>query len=790
MNGSIKITRFKRIFALMLLFLLGVLIYSLTLSAQARAAEEKTYTIGPSDAPYNNSFIKNANYNSKTKHYYLLRSYLEQLERDGGGSLILKKGEYVVTNALYIPSNVKIVLRNGVKLVKGNDTGTKGLNPSSSLFQLIAPSKASKSAVATKYKGESNIIIKGEGSATIDLNHVKDSVGLVLGHNSNITIEGITFQNMYGGSMIKMGASKDVTIVNNTFKKHKASEYKNRPAINIEVPDPKTKSFSYTWSKSDKYVNSNIRIEGSKFSDLEVAIGSLKYTEGKYNKNIKIINNDISDMTYQAIRVINWEDLIIEKNSFSNISGKDLRAIMVYGAKNPTIKENFFTKVDKAIQLSPWKNNGDGSEYKITYNSISEKNKEDMQNNRAIDIGEYFIRYNKTYNEFAKDTEKWGLYDASVKDFVINPKTEPFLNMFKSYDTYTSKTKQYYVIRSYLEHLENIGGGTLTLEKGTYNITNSLYVPSNVTITLKDGVIIKKADDTGVKDFPFATPLFILAAPSKSKIENAYGGYEGEKNIKIIGEGNATIDLNYVLDALGIVLGHNQNVLISGINFKNMRSGHFIELDASKNVVIENNSFKNHKASSIGIKEAINVDTPDATTGGFNHIWSNHDCTPNKDIYIRNNIFDNLERAIGTHKYSGGKYHDNVNIIDNVISNTTSDAIRIINWSKPIIKGNKISKVGNGNDDKRAVYVSGVIRPVVTENIFEDVDKPIQISPWKNNGEGSQYDITYNDVTYEDFKLMQDNTLIRVKENFIRYNKTYNVFDKDTERYYIYSSHN
>jgi hypothetical protein len=754
---------------------------------RAEAASKKSYTIKPSDSPYKNNYKKNASYNDKTKHYYLLRSYLEQLEKDGGGTLTLKKGKYVITNTLYVPSDVKIVLKDGVKLVKGNSTDSKKLTPSSSIFHFISPSKLVKSSIATKYKGESNISISGEGTAIIDLNYVKEAVGIVIGHNSNITIKGITFQNMYGGNMIKIGASEDVTIKDNTFKNHKTSEYKNRPAINIEVPDSKTKTFSYTWSKNDKTINRNLTIENNTFKDLESAIATLKYTEDKYNKNITIRENVISDIKYQAIRIINWESFSIENNEFSDIRGKDevLRAIMLYGAKNPTIKENLFTRVDRPVQISPWKNNGYGSEYKVTYNVISEKNKEDMQNNSAVDAGEYFIRFNKTYNEFSKDTERLGMYDASVKDFIINPKSEPLMNMFLSYNTYTSKTKQYYVIRSYLEHLEKIGGGSLTLEKGTYNITNSLYVPSNVTITLKDGAIIKKADDTGLKDFPFATPMFILTSPSKSRIEGAYGGYDGDKNIKIIGQGTAIIDLNYVLDALGIVLGHNRDVTISGITFQNMYSGHFIELDASQNVIIEDNIFKNHKASSIGIKEAINIDTPDATTGGFNHIWTKHDCTPNEDIYIRNNTFDNLERAIGTHKYSGGKYHENVNIIDNNISNTSSDAIRIINWSKPVIKGNKISMVNGGGNADRAIYVSGVIRPVITKNIFEDVAKPIQISPWKNSGGGSQYDITYNDVTYEDIKLMQDNTLIRVQENYIRYNKSYGVYDRDTERYYI-----
>lgn len=783
-----KSRKYRFGYILMLSLVLAAFIFTFMTINRAEAASKKNYTIKPSSSTYTKNYMKNASYNDKTKHYYLLRSYLEQLEKDGGGTLILKKGKYVITNTLYVPSDVKIVLQDGVKLVKGNNTGSNKLTPSSSMFQFIAPSKAQKGSIAEKYNGESNISLIGEGTAIIDLNFIKEAVGIVLGHNRNITIQNITFQNMYSGNMIKIGASQDVTIKDNIFKNHKTSEYKNRPAINIEVPDSKTKTFSYTWSKSDKYVSSNLTIENNIFINLESAIATLKYTEGKYNKDISIIDNEISDIKYQAIRVINWEDFNIENNKFSDIIGgaEVLRTIMLYGAKNPTIKENFFTRVDRAVQISPWKNNGYGSEYKVTYNTISEQNKEDMQNNNAVEAGEYFIRYNKTYNEFAKDTEKLGLYDASVMDYVINPKSEPFLNMFISYETYTSKTKQYYVIRSYLEHLEKIGGGTLTLEEGTYNITNSLYVPSNVTITLKDGAIIKKADDTGVEDFPFATPIFILASHTKSRIEDVYGGYDGDCNIKIIGEGTAIIDLNYVLDGLGIVLGHNRDVIISGIIFQNMYSGHFIELDASLNVTIENNVFKNHKASSIGIKEAINVDTPDASTGGFNHIWSNHDCTPNKNIYIRNNTFDNIERAIGTHKYSGGKYHENVNIIDNIITNTTSDAIRIINWSKPIIKGNKISMVNGGGNADRAIYVSGVIRPVITKNIFEDVAKPIQISPWKNNGGGSQYDITYNDVSYEDIILMQDNTLIRVQENYIRYNKEYKEYESDTtEKYYI-----
>lgn len=141
--------------------------FTFTTINRAEAASKKTYTIKTSSSPYKKKYIKDTTYNDKTKHYYLLRSYLEQLEKDGGGTLILKKGKYIITNTLYVPSNVDIVFKNGVKIVKGKDTGSKKLNPSSSIFQFIAPSKAQKSSIATKYKGESNISITGEGTTLL-----------------------------------------------------------------------------------------------------------------------------------------------------------------------------------------------------------------------------------------------------------------------------------------------------------------------------------------------------------------------------------------------------------------------------------------------------------------------------------------------------------------------------------------------------------------------------------------------------------------------------------------------
>ena len=377
--------------------------------------------------------------------------------------------------------------------------------------------------------------------------------------------------------------------------------------------------------------------------------------------------------------------------------------------------------------------------------------------------------------------------ELKVKTYTVKVTTTPINTTYMKYSVYNKYTNQYYMLRSYLEQLEMDGGGTLILTAGTYKICNTLYVPSHVTIYFEDGVIIKKTGTTGTSLLQSSASIFQLVAPSKSRTKSAYGGYNGETDIQLIGKGTAIIDLNFLNDVLGLIIGHNTDVTISGITFKNMQGGHFIELDASQNVTIENNIFIHHKSSASGIKEAINLDTPDKSTGGLHAIWTNYDCTPNKDILIQNNYFDDLERAIGTHKYSGGKYHENVQILNNKVSNTTSDAIRILNWLNPVIKDNEIKMVAESNSNKRAILASGLINPTITNNTFMEAPRPIQIMPWKNTDGGSQYAITYNDISVANMSLMLKNKLVHVGEKFIRVNKRYNIYSSYTDKYYFYS---
>lgn len=369
--------------------------------------------------------------------------------------------------------------------------------------------------------------------------------------------------------------------------------------------------------------------------------------------------------------------------------------------------------------------------------------------------------------------------------YTITPESAPLKESGydKSY-AYNKNTKNYFTIRSYMEKFERDGKGTLVLKKGTYTMTHTIFVPSNVTIIFEDGVKIEKMGNSGVASMPASITIFQLIKPSNVDRKGVYSKHDGEKNIHFVGKGNVTINLKNLKYGIAIVMGHNQNVTVDNITFMNMNTGHFIEMDASKNVAVTNCTFKNAKKGSDYVKEAINIDTPDKETGGFNNVWTSYDKTPNEDVLIENCKFTNLGRAVGTHKYSAnGKkqvYHTNITLRGNIISNMKWDSpIRIMNWKDSTVENNKIKNViQDGKTNSRGILVSGAYNVSIKNNTISKTDRPIQCIAWKNIGTASQYPITYNHFTKQnltDFSTNIGSDLFS-GEYFVRINEEYNVY--------------
>ncbi|WP_102691015.1 NosD domain-containing protein [Rummeliibacillus pycnus] len=732
------------------------------------SAKQDTYTISTSTTPINKKMKKYTTYSAETKNYYTIRSYLEKLESDGGGTLILKRGTYRITNTLFVPSNVTIQLNDGVILEKSMDTGND-LKPSKSLFQLVAPSIAKNGDMMDEYNGSKNVTITSNGKATIDLKENENVNGIITGHNKNLTIKNIQFTNANEGYFIQLVANQNAKIQNNSFTNETSF---TKPAISIETADFSYGTYKVNWSMYDETPNSQVLIEKNTFDQVYQAISSNNFTVDTYQLKVRILNNKIKNTESNAITMKNWKLPTVEKNIIQSVNNG--YGIYVKGTYKPVIQNNQFLNMDIPVLLAAQT----GSNEQSNVNTITYGTKKALASNEGKDLQEFYMHIENNAAEPVEKIEITDMNDLGKDEYKVTPETVTLNKEYLLRPSYTPQTKQYYALRSYMEQLEKQGGGKIIFTKGVYTISNVLYVPSNVTLEFEDGTEIVKGDETGTPTMNPSSSIFQLIRPSLSKKERAVSGHNGEKNISFIGKGKVVFNLNFKLSSFAIIMGHNKNVHISNIQFRNMNAGHFIEMDASEDVTIANSQFIDSKPSDRFIKEAINIDTPDKTTLGWSSKWSNFDCTANNRINIINNKFVNLDRAIGTHKYSGGHLHTNVVIRGNLIDTTRNDAIRIMNWKTPIIEKNDIRNVAVNDSKKRGILSSGAINPKIRNNTFTNVGRAIQFIAWKNNGPGEQYEEIKDVLTDEEKELLKTNQLFNTTENFIRISSVYAVYTK------------
>lgn len=748
-----------------------------------------TYTVKTSTAPCNKSYKKLATYNAKTKQYYMLKSYLEKLETEGGGTLTLKKGTYKIPCTLYVPSNVTINLKKGVVLKKTSKTGSKKLTASKSIFELVSPSiAASGKKTVKKYKGSSNVTIKGAGNATINLSSVQGSTAIAAGHNKKLSVTGVTFKNMNGGSFINIAASSSVSVTNCTFQGAKAvTSDSDKYAVKLEVPDSKTKEFAYSWSKADKTPNKKITITNNKFNNLNAAIGSTKYTENVLHTGVKINNNTFNTLNDSAVRILNWSSPNIENNTFTNIKNTDnsLACILASGVTTPSIVGNNFDNVSIPIKFAAAVNKGAGKNYPTITNTVDDTTRTSILNNTVTNAALYYIPVQNTLA--SNSVTRMGYFvDYTTKDYTITAGQRPYREYYTDNTWYNQYTNDYYVFKSYLEQLEKVGGGTLTVSAGTYSITNSLYVPSNTKIVFKDGAVINKGTYTGFPDNILvpSQSVFQLVPPSLATGTEVVPGYDGSHDVEFTGEGTVIMDMLFYYGATAIIMAHNNNVVVRNINFRNYLGHHFMEINSSQNVLVENCTFVGSKStgSKDDHKEAINIDTPDLNTGGLNLGWVKHDRTPINNVTIQNNSFDGVLRAIGSHKYSVSLldnttqvYHTNLNILNNTIQNTMGYAIRGINWKNCVIKGNIFKNIKSGT--VAAICMSGAVNPTITGNTFDTANRPIILNS-TDSSSSSLGDKVYpkthtildsKEITGKNISDMLNNTLIDINKPSIIY---------------------
>lgn len=292
--------------------------------------------------------------------------------------------------------------------------------------------------------------------------------------------------------------------------------------------------------------------------------------------------------------------------------------------------------------------------------------------------------------------------NAATKTYTISEDTDAPAN-YKKLSTYNSNTKDYYIFKNIFKQCADNKGGKVIIKKGEYTITNPICIASNITVVLEDGVVIKKGSSTGTSKLKPGKAIFDLVNPNYLTVADHYSGYSGEHDITIIGEGNAIMDVDFYNRGLAIIIGHSKNITIKNIHFMNMNSGHFIEMDACDTALVDGCTFENAKErGKYDFKEAINIDTPDLATHGFNSVWSSHDKTPDKNVHITNCIFKNLESGIGTHSaskkfneetglYDITQWHTNITVDYCKFINISRTCLRMYAWKDSVIENNEFT---------------------------------------------------------------------------------------------------
>lgn len=468
------------------------------------------------------------------------------------------------------------------------------------------------------------------------------------------------------------------------------------------------------------------------------------------------------------------------------------------GCYRPIVSSNTFTKLGQPIRFTISKKTVKKRAGRriikrtvITKNSITAKRIAQMKKNTVKKVTHYYVTFS---NDGKKQKRLFYYRDKSDNNLYLRPETRPYRERYTDEDTYRGNTKGYYQLRSYMEQLEYCGGGTLTLKKGTYYISNAVCIPSNVKIVFEDGVVIKKTKAIYQTELDNHKVIFIFVPPSKEKKKESVSGYGGTHDVTMTGIGNVVIDCNNKLPGRGMDMGHCRNIVIENLTFHNQYGSHYIELNSSQNVIVRNCNFwkfRDYKGDTY--KEAINIDGTDYAVNGFNHVWSKHDKTVCQNIEITNCKFTDLGTAIGSHTYVANQgqqcYHTNIRITNNVFFGSTNCAIRALNWKNVLIADNSFRDIGIQNGAKNfSIFMGGVIDATVTRNAFANVYVPVTIR------QQIQYELErkagypinecqITDKNWED--LLRTNVIYgAVFKAAVRYTKDLQLTDKTLKYFY------
>lgn len=233
---------------------------------------------------------------------------------------------------------------------------------------------------------------------------------------------------------------------------------------------------------------------------------------------------------------------------------------------------------------------------------------------------------------------------------------------------------------------------TVSIQPGTYDITESLLVYSNTTIRAAKATTIRYVRDK-VSENQGRAPLISNACSGK-------GGYTGASRITIEGgtwdfQGHqGGVGYGITMEAFRFM--HGSNFRIVDVTMKNLYRSHFLTIEGVDQVEITGCVFQNY-TDRVSKKEAIHIDcihnNAMAPSNQKNVIYDDTICN---HILIQNCSFSNVPRGVGTHIAVAGLFPSDIVIINNTFSDITYEAIKAYHYKNVRITGNVITRAGCG----------------------------------------------------------------------------------------------
>jgi len=245
----------------------------------------------------------------------------------------------------------------------------------------------------------------------------------------------------------------------------------------------------------------------------------------------------------------------------------------------------------------------------------------------------------------------------------------------------------------------------------TYRINKPLFIQSN-TIIEAQGAVIERVYDGSQEN-----SALLMNGPKNEGERKSVGGYSLNKNIYIHGGIWTGGNINQATKGgTNVCMVHTSNVNIWDASFKNNYGGHLIEVNASRNVIIQNCSFNGYRsdgkdedgAMALQIDMAHGKENCKEKPAGEHAKCQEHDSVPtgykedntacntiqvldckfNSDTQAQNNF----GVALGSDKTltSQGIYHTNITMSGNVVNNTTGEGIAVRGYKNSKIIGNTV----------------------------------------------------------------------------------------------------